>query len=133
MPKPTTGRIHPELPPPDPEQLASNTLMTSVFTGASLIVSTFALAVFGSVGLFAGRSWPGDPITGAQLGMAAGLLIGAVLLGMGLRRLSARIRARSSNLYRGAWIGMFFALGIIIAMAYAPWLIPSYCPPGASC
>ena len=62
-----------------------------------------------------------------------GLVLGTVVIGWFLRRFSGRIRARSNNLYRGAWIGTFASLAIIVVMAYAPWLMPNYCPPGGMC
>lgn len=134
MPKPTTGRIRPvEKPQPDTEAMTTNTLMASVFTGLSLIVSTFVLSLFGSIGLYSGRSFGQDPITGAQIGMALGLTVGLFVIGVVLRKLETKIRKRSANLYRGAWIGLIFSFVIIIVMAYAPGLIPSYCPPGAAC
>ena len=133
MPKPTTGRIQPAAPEPEPdaEQMATNTLMTSVFSGICLIAATFVLAIFGSMALYAGRAI-GD-VTGAKVGLAVGLVVGTVVIGFLLRRFADRIRARSANLYRGAWIGTFASLAIILVMAYAPWLMPSYCPPGAMC
>ena len=51
-----------------------------------------------------------------------------------LRRYADRIRARSTNLYRGAWIGSVAALVIIVLMAYLPQVaFPQYCPPGQIC
>ena len=132
MPKPTTGRIDREEPQrPDPDELAASTLMTSVWSGVSLVVATLVLATFGSVGLFAGRA--AADVTGAKVGLLVGLLVGALVIGLMLRLFSDRIRARSSNLYRGAWIGTLASLAIILVMAYAPQLIPNYCPPGGIC
>lgn len=131
MPKPTTGRIQPVEPEPDADLMATNTLMTSVFSGICLIGATFVLAVFGSIALYAGRAVAG--VTGAKVGLGVGLVLGTLVIGWFLRRFSERIRARSANLYRGAWIGTFAALAIIVVMAYAPWLMPTYCPPGAMC
>lgn len=132
MPKPTTGRLQPTPPPePDTEQMATDTLMTSVFTGICLIGATFVLAVFGVSVLFLGESIAGA--NGAKVGLGVGLVLGAVVIALLLRRFSERIRARSANLYRGAWIGTFLSLGIILVMAYAPWLMPAYCPPGGVC
>ncbi len=132
MPKPTTGRIQPPAPePPDPEQLATDTLMTSVFTGICLIAATVVLAVFGVSALYLGSSLA--DATGAKVGLAVGLAVGTVVIGILLRRFAEPIRAKSQNLYRGAWIGTLLSLGIILVMAYAPWLMPNYCPPGGMC
>jgi hypothetical protein len=133
MPKPTTGRIQPAAPEPqpDPEQMATDTLMTSVFAGICLIGATFVLAVFGAMALYAGRAV--GEVTGAKVGLGVGLALGTVVIAWFLRRFSGRIRARSNNLYRGAWIGTFASLAIIVVMAYAPWLMPNYCPPGGMC
>lgn len=132
MPKPTTGRIQPPAPePPDTEQLTTDTLMTSVFTGLCLIAATFVLAVFGVSALYVGSSLAGT--TGAKVGLAVGLAVGTVVIVLLLRRFAEPIRAKSHNLYRGAWIGTFLSLAVIVVMAYAPWLMPSYCPPGGMC
>jgi hypothetical protein len=133
MAKPTTGRVTPvPEPQPDPDQMAVDTLMTSVFTGISLIVATVVFGVFGSAGaLLADRLGADDAW---KYGLALGLAVGTVVVIWGLRRFADRIKARSANLYRGAWIGSLLALGIIVVMAYVPQLaIPQYCPPGAIC
>jgi uncharacterized membrane protein YidH (DUF202 family) len=131
MAKPTTGRVD-HVPEPDPDQMAADTLMTSVFSGISLIVATVILGSIGAVGLAAGRS-VADSI-GAKVGLGVGLALGMAIIVWGLRRYADRIRARSNNLYRGAWIGSVAALVIIVLMAYLPQVaFPQYCPPGQLC
>ncbi len=135
MAKPTTGRVEhapePE-PQPDPEQMATDTLMTSVFSGVSLIAATVILGVFGATGLAAGRS-VADSV-GAKVGFGIGLALGMAVIAWALRRNADRIRARSTNLYRGAWIGSIASLVIIVLMAYLPQVaFPQYCPPGQIC
>jgi hypothetical protein len=131
MAKPTTGRVE-HVPEPDPEQMSADALMTSVFSGISLIVSTVILALFGTVGLAAGRSIA--DVVGAKVGLGLGLALGMAGITWALRRYAMRIRARSANLYRGAWIGSVAALVIIAIMAYAPQVaFPQYCPPGQLC
>lgn len=130
MPKPTTGRVQPPAPEPDTEQLTTDTLMTSVFTGLSLIVATLILGAAGGLGALTGDQFGSG---GWRFGLAVGLLVGMGLIAVVLRTYASNIKARSANLYRGAWIGSFLSLGIILVMAYAPWLMPSYCPPGAMC
>jgi len=131
MAKPTTGRVE-RVPEPDPDQMAADTLMTSVFTGICLIAATVLLGAFGAMGLAAGRSI-GDSV-GARIGLAIGLALGMALIAWLLRRYAERIRARSMNLYRGAWIGSVAALVIIALMAYLPQVaFPQYCPPGQIC
>ena len=112
--------------------MAADTLMTSVFSGISLIVATVILGIFGAMGLAAGRS-VADTI-GAKVGLGIGLAVGMAAIAWALRRYADRIRARSTNLYRGAWIGSIAALVIIVAMAYLPQVaFPQYCPPGQFC
>lgn len=133
MAKPTTGRIERhDLPEPDPDQMATDTLMTSVFSGIALVVATVYFATFGWVGLEAGGTLADE--TGARIGLAIGLAVGLAVMVWGMRRFADRIRARSNNLYRGAWIGGIAALGIIVVIAYLPQVVfPQYCPPGAVC
>jgi hypothetical protein len=133
MAKPTTGRVErvPE-PQPDPDQMATDTLMTSVFSGVSLIVATVVLGLFGTMGLAAGRA-VADTM-GAKVGFGVGLALGMAVIAWALRRNSDRIRGRSANLYRGAWIGSVASLVIIVLMAYLPQVaFPQYCPPGQIC
>ena len=132
MAKPTTGRVE-HVPEPDPDQMAADTLMTAVFSGISLIAATFVLATLGALG-YAAAGGAGVQAVWAQLGLGAGLAVGMGLIAWGLRRNANRIRARSANLYRGAWIGSVLALAIIVLMAYFPQVvIPQYCPPGQVC
>jgi H+/Cl- antiporter ClcA len=134
MAKPTTGRAEriPE-PEPDPDQMAADTLMTSVFSGICLIGATIILGLFGgSLGLVAGHAT--DDTTWAKLGFAVGLGLGMAVIAWALRRYADRIRGRSNNLYRGAWIGSVAALLIISLMYFLPQVvIPQYCPPGQVC
>ena len=131
MAKPTTGRVE-HVPEPDPDQMAADTLMTSVFSGISLIVATVVLGSFGAMGLAAGRS-VADSV-GAKVGLGLGLALGMAIMAWALHRYADRIRARSANLYRGAWIGSVAALVIIVFMAYLPQVaFPQYCPPGQIC
>jgi hypothetical protein len=133
MAKPTTGRVeHVPEPEPDPDQMAADTLMTSVFSGVSLVVATVVLGVSGTLGLAAGRAVADT--AGAKLGFGLGLALGMVVIAWALRRNTDRIRARSVNLYRGAWIGSVASLVIIVLMAYLPQVaFPQYCPPGQIC
>ncbi|MCU0264260.1 MAG: hypothetical protein MUF09_11430 [Candidatus Nanopelagicales bacterium] len=111
MAKPTTGHVE-HVPEPDPDQMATDTLMTSVFSGVCLIGAT---VIF-------------------KAGFAVGLALGMALIAWTLRRYAERIRARSANLYRGAWIGSVAALVIIALMYFAPQVaFPQYCPPGQLC
>jgi riboflavin transporter FmnP len=106
--------------------------MTAVFSGICLIIATVIFGVFGSLGLAAGRSVA--EFTGAKVGFGIGLALGMVVIAWGLRRYADRLRARSTNLYRGAWIGSIAALVIITVMAYFPQVaFPQYCPPGQVC
>lgn len=131
MAKPSSSHAEPA-PEPDPDQMAADTLMTSVFTGICLLVATVVLAAFGSAALAIGRSMAGT--TGAKVGLAVGLLVGAAIIGWVLRHFAASIRNRSANLYRGAWIGSIASLVIIMLMAFAPQVaFPQYCPPGQIC
>lgn len=132
MAKPTTGRVD-HVPEPDPDQMAADTLMTSVFSGICLIAATIVLGLFGGgLGLAAGRAT--DSVTWAKLGFAVGLALGMAVIAWALRRYADRIRARSNNLYRGAWIGSVAALAIIALMYFLPQVaIPQYCPPGKVC
>jgi hypothetical protein len=131
MAKPTTGRVE-HVPEPDPDQMAADTLMTSVFSGISLILATVVLGFVGAMGLAAGRS-VADSV-GAKVGLGLGLALGMAVIAWALRRYADRIRARSTNLYRGAWIGSVAALVIIVLMAYLPQVaFPQYCPPGQIC
>jgi hypothetical protein len=131
MAKPTTGHVE-HAPEPDPDQMATDTLMTAVFSGVCLIIATVILGAFGSLGLAAGRAVA--EFTGAKVGFGIGLVLGMLIIAWGLRRYADRVRARSSNLYRGAWIGSIAALVIITFMAYFPQVaFPQYCPPGQIC
>jgi len=132
MAKPTTGHVEyvPEHEP-DTDQMATDTLMTSVFSGISLIPATLVLATFASVGATLGSGLASP--SGAKIGLAVGLAVGMVLIALGLRRYSDRIRGRSQNLYRGAWIGSIASLVIIAALAFMAQPIPQYCPPGHIC
>ena len=132
MAKPTTGHVE-HVPEPDPDQMAADTLMTSVFSGVCLIGATaiFGL-VGGGLGLAAGRAT--QNVTWAKAGFAVGLALGMALIAWALRRYAGRIRARSANLYRGAWIGSVAALVIIALMYFVPQVaFPQYCPPGQLC
>jgi cbb3-type cytochrome oxidase subunit 1 len=132
MAKPTTGRVE-HVSEPDPDQMAADTLMTSVFSGVCLIGATVILGFTGgALGLAAGHAT--DNATWARVGFAVGLALGISLIAWALRRYAGRIRARSNNLYRGAWIGSFAALVIIALMYFVPQVaIPQYCPPGQIC
>ena len=108
MAKPTTGHVE-HTPEPDPDQMATDTLMTSVFSGVCLIGATVIFGLIGGgLGLAAGRAT--DSATWARAGFAVGLALGMALIAWTLRRYAERIRARSANLYRGAWIGSVGAL-----------------------
>lgn len=132
MPKPTTGRVQPVPPPqPDTEQMATDALMTSVFTGISLVVATLVYAILGGVGAFVADSFSEGTW---RVGLGVGLAVAVALIVVVLRTYSGRIKARSVNLYRGAWIGSIAALVILVLLAYIPQVaFPNYCPPGAVC
>ena len=132
MAKPTSGEVEPA-PERDTDQMAVDTLMTSVFSGISLIVATVVLAITGVVFLDLSRSLT-DSSVGAMVGFAVGLLVGVLLIGWLLTRYADRIKGRSRNLYRGAWIGSGAALIIIVLLYFAPQVVlPQYCPPGQIC
>lgn len=132
MAKPTTGHVD-RAPEPDPDQMATDTLMTSVFSGICLIVATIILGtIAGGLGLAVGRAT--DDSTWAKVGFAVGLALAMSGIMWMLRRHAERIRARSTNLYRGAWIGSVAALVIIATMYFLPQVaFPQYCPPGQLC
>lgn len=132
MAKPTTGRVE-HVPEPDPDQMAADTLMTSVFSGVCLMGATVVLGIFGgALGLAAGHAT--DSGIWARVGFAVGLALGMAVIAWALRRYAERIRARSNNLYRGAWIGSVAALVIIALMYFVPQVVfPQYCPPGQIC
>ncbi len=118
-------------PAPEQDQMAIDALMTSVFSGISFMGATLIFAMTGGAGLqVSANSGRVLAMVGFALGLAAGLLAITTLL----RRFAERIRARSRNLYRGAWIGTFFSLTIIVLLYYFPSVaFPHYCPPGAIC
>ena len=96
MAKPTIGRVeHGPEPEPDPDQMATDTLMTSVFSGISLIAATVILGTFGAIGLAAGRSVA--DILGAKVGLGIGLGLGMAGIAWMLRRYADRICARSTE------------------------------------
>ena len=131
MAKPTTGRIE-HAPEPDPEQMATDTLLTSVFSGISLVIATVILGISGALGLAAGRAVA--DVAGAKIDFGIGLALGMAGIAWSLRRFSERIQGRSINLYRGAWIGSIASLVIIVMLAYLPQVaFPQYCPPGQIC
>ncbi len=129
---PTSKGVARPAPEPDPEQMATDTLMTSVFTAVAFTVATIVLATVGGVVMELGFRLFDS--TGAKIGLGVGLALGTAMIYAGVRRYETRIRARSANLYRGIWIGTLLSLTIIVVMAYLPWLaLPVYCPPGGSC
>lgn len=132
MPKSRSDRVASEPdPPPDSDQMAADTLMTSAFSGLGLVVATIVLAVCGTLFLNLGRALSDSA---ARLGFGIGLAVGMAAIVWLLRHFAEPIRARSRNLYRGAWIGSVAALVIIALMAFAPQVaFPQYCPPGAIC
>lgn len=131
MARTSTGPIE-QVPQPDPEQMATDALMTSVFTAVSFVLATVLLAALGGVVMQLGFSLFDS--AGAKVGLALGLAMGTGLVYLGVRRYEPRIRARSANLYRGIWLGTLLSLAIIVVMAYLPQVaLPVYCPPGAMC
>ena len=131
MTKRGTEHVRPEPEEPDPDQLAIDTLMTSVFAGIGFVVAVIIYSFTGTLALeltnVSGR-------TTAMIVFGVGLALGGGLIVFLLRRYSSQIQARSSNLYRGAWIGSIGALVIIVVMYYLPWIVfPRYCPPGTVC
>lgn len=132
MPKPRSESVESEPDPtPDTDQMAADTLMTSAFSGLGLVAATIVLAVCGTLFLNLSRALSDSA---ARLGFGVGLAVGMAGIAWLLRHFADRIRARSTNLYRGAWIGSVAALVIIALMAFAPQVaFPQYCPPGAIC
>lgn len=125
-----TGRVQ-VASEPDPDQMAADTLMTSALSSIALVLAIVVYATLGSIGLHLvgglGR-WQ------AMVGLGVGMTLGLVLVILLLRRFGERIRARSKNLYRGAWIGSIAAYVIMGLLYYLPWIaFPQYCPPGSIC
>lgn len=106
----------------------NNNTITAMWAGPSLIVSIILLTALGGTGLYFGRDHGG--VQGAKLGFILGLMVGVIVLGLLLRVNSARIRARSENLYRGLWAGMILAVLLLIIMAFLPELLGASPPPG---
>ncbi len=131
MAKHRAEQVRPEPEEPDEDQLATATLMTSVFTGISFVVAVIIYSMFGTLTLK--LVWDGGR-TAAMITFAIGLAVAAGLIAFLLRRYSDHIQDRSMNLYRGAWIGSAAALVVIVVMYYMPQIaIPTYCPPGSVC
>ncbi|MGB8022313.1 MAG: hypothetical protein WCF04_13870 [Candidatus Nanopelagicales bacterium] len=139
--KPTTGRVQrgtrpgagrvQVAPEPDPDQMAADTLITSVITGVALLVAVVVYAGIGSIGL---HLLDGFGRWQAMVGLGVGMTLGLVIVILLLRRFADRIQARSRNLYRGIWIGAIAAYVIMGMMYFLPWIaFPQYCPPGAIC
>jgi hypothetical protein len=131
MAKRGADHVRPEPQEPDPDQLATATLMTSVFASISFVVAVIIYAFTGTLAL---QLAAGTGRTAAMIIFAVGLAAGGALIAFLLRRYSSQIQARSNNLYRGAWIGSAAALAIIVVMYYLPWIVlPQYCSPGTVC
>lgn len=139
--KPTTGRVQRGTKPangraqvalePDPEQMAADTLVTSAISGVALLVAVVIYAALGSIGM---HLLDGFGRLQAMVGLGLGMTVGLVLVILLLRRFADPIRARSKNLYRGAWIGAIGSYVIMGFMYFLPWIaFPQYCPPGAIC
>ena len=108
-------------------------LMTSVFSGISLLAATIVLATAGTLVMDVVRRVADGPLS-AEIGFALGLALATALAVFLLRRYATSIKRRSANLYRGIWIGTLSALVIIVFMAFLPQVVfPQYCPPGAIC
>jgi len=133
MAKPTTGRVDRGEPPePDPDQMATDTLMSSVFSGVFLIVATVYFGTTGYAGMVLGQRLA--DATGARIGLGIGLAVGLGVAVLLMRRFGDAIRGRSRNLYRGIVIGGLASVGIIVLLAYFPQVaFPRYCPPGTTC
>lgn len=131
MAKHGTEKVRPEPEEPDEDQLATATLMTSVFTGISFVV---AVIIYSFTGTLALKLVEGSGQTTAMIVFGIGLAAGGGLIVFLLRRYSSQIQARSTNLYWGAWIGSIAAMVIIVVMYYLPWIVfPHYCSPGTVC
>lgn len=127
----STGDRPAERPEPDVDQMATDTLMTSVFAGIGFVISVIVYSLTGGLGL---RFAQGSTAAMAMIAFGIGLMLGVGLIVQLLWRFAPRMQARSRNLYRGAWIGSMGGLVIIIFMYYLPWIaFPSYCPPGSVC
>lgn len=129
--KDTTGYVDPARPEPDPEQMAQDALLTSMYAGLGLVVAVVVYGVFGGVAL---KLATGASRTVAMTAFGIGLAIGLVVLVLVMRQNGEQMRTRNRNMYRGAWIGIIGALVIMVLMYYLPWIaFPAYCPPGAFC
>lgn len=131
MAKRSTGHGSSEPLEPDQDQMITDAMMTSVFTGISFVLSVLVYSLAGGISL----NLTADSGRIVQMIVfGAGLAFGAGVVVLLLRSYSAQLRLRSQNLYRGAWIGSMAGLAIIVVMYYLPWLaFPVYCPPGAVC
>lgn len=120
-------------PKPDPDQMAADALVVSIVAGISFVIATVIFGFFGGLGISLANALSGGR-TLKMVCVGVGLAVGLGLIGYLLRANEDRLRARHRMWYRGAWIGTFLSLAIIILMYYFPWIvIPAYCPPGAPC
>ena len=131
MAKRGSEHVRPEPQEPDPDQLATATLMTSVFAGISFVVAVIIFSFAGTAVLQLAKD---GELTAKMIAFGVGLALGGGLVVFLLRHYSAQIQARSRNLYWGAWIGSIAAMVIIVVMSYLPWIVfPHYCSPGQVC
>ena len=105
----------------------TDNMIAALWAGASLMVSIVILTALGGTGLYFGRDHGG--VQGAKLGLILGLMVGVIVMGLLLRVNSERIRARSTNLYRGLWAGMILAVILLLIMAFLPELLGATPPP----
>lgn len=119
--------------PPDPDQMASDALVTSAVAGVAFLLSTVVFGVFGGVGIMLGNSVGADPTVKMVL-VGLGFAVGALVLALSLRNFRGALERRGRPWYRGAIIGAVLSLAIIVTMYYFPQVaFPDYCPPGGIC
>ncbi|HEX6887987.1 MAG TPA: hypothetical protein VF143_07760 [Candidatus Nanopelagicales bacterium] len=108
-------------------------LMTiSLMAGGALIVATLLLVAIAAPLGYLGADLGG--ITGAKVGFGLGLALALGLIALALRRFGPRLRSRSPNLLRGAWLGTIVAAVVLVFLYFLPNVaLPTYCPPGAIC
>ncbi|MGV1004195.1 MAG: hypothetical protein ACOYEV_05395 [Candidatus Nanopelagicales bacterium] len=123
----------PAKPQHDPDQMASDALVTSIAAGISFVVSTIVLGLFGGVGiLLANTVGVGSNVRMALVGL--GFAAGVTLLVLTLRNFRVALERRGKPWFRGAVIGAAVSLAIIVIMYYFPGIaFPEYCPPGGMC
>jgi O-antigen/teichoic acid export membrane protein len=107
-------------------------MVISLTAGGALMVATLLLVAVAAPLGYLGADLGG--MTGAKIGFGLGLALGLGLIALVLRRFGPRLRSRSPNLLRGAWLGTIVAAVVLVFLYYLPNVaLPMYCPPGAIC